>query len=212
MNRLLLTSALALTLGCGLAAQAQISPPVGGPEAKGNAPLKHPHTINDGSAKPGANSFTQGQARQHMLNSGYSDLTGLAKGKDGVWRGMAMHNGASVSVAMDFKGNVTEATPAGGSGSMSSSTSRTAAGSTTEATSGAMTAAPGEGDASMSSGKPSGSPGHAMHRHHRRLRHHRHHGRCAHPAPNGAACSGVSTLENGVSDKEVHAMQSGAHP
>ena len=105
MNKTILVSALALSLGLGSAALAQ-SPPVGGPDAKGNAPLKHMHTVNDGSAKPGANSFTQGQARQHILNSGYTDVTGLTKGQDGVWRGMATHNGAQVNVAMDFKGNV----------------------------------------------------------------------------------------------------------
>ncbi len=113
MNKTILVSTLALSLGLGSTAFAQ-SAPVGGPDAKGNAPLKHMHTVNDGSAKPGANSFTEGQARQHIVNSGYSDVTGLAKGQDGVWRGRASHNGAQVDVAMDFKGNVTEAGAAGG--------------------------------------------------------------------------------------------------
>ena len=128
MNKSILVSALALSLGLGpvalgSAAFAQ-SPPVGGPDAKGNAPLKHMHTVNDGSAKPGANSFTQGQAQQHIVNSGYTDVTGLTKGKDGVWRGMASHNGAQVNVAMDFKGNVTEAAGGTGAGAMTSNSSQ----------------------------------------------------------------------------------------
>ena len=133
MNRTLLAAAVAALLGLGFAAHAQTSPPVGGPQAKGNAPLKHPHTINDGAAKPGANSFTEGQARQHILNSGYTDVTGLTKGADGVWRGTATHNGAPTSVAMDFKGNVTEGAPQGAGGdasAMSTSTSSTSTAST----------------------------------------------------------------------------------
>jgi hypothetical protein len=217
MNRLLLTSALALSLGCGFAAQAQTAAPVGGPDAKGNAPIKHAHTVNDGSARPGANSFTEGQARQHILNSGYTDVTGLAKGKDGVWRGMATHNGASVPVAMDFKGNVTEGAAGGGSSSMTS-TSKATSGSATAASAadqgGATTSSEASGAGAAAGGSGAGSGAGEATMHHRRHHHHRHHGhgRCAHPGPNGAACSGVSTERSGVSDKEVHAMQNGAHP
>ena len=204
MNKTILVSALALSLGFGLTAFAQ-SPPVGGPDAKGNAPLKHMHTVNDGSAKPGANSFTQGQAQQHIVNSGYSNVTGLTKGKDGVWRGMASHNGAQVNVAMDFKGNVTEA--AGGAG----------------VTAGAQDAmampAGGSGPGGMAAGGAAAGGAMAggamaMHHHHhmRAHRHHHHGGRCANPGPNGAACSGVDSTGNGVSDKEKNAMQAGAHP
>ncbi len=90
------------------AAAAQAS---GGPEAKGNAPLKSSHTVNDGPPKAGANSFTQAQARRHILNAGYGAVTSLSKGPDGVWRGVAIKNAAAIHVALDFKGNVTEATP-----------------------------------------------------------------------------------------------------
>ena len=205
MTKTILASALALSLSLGSAVYAQ-SPPVGGPDAKGNAPLKHMHTVNDGSAKPGANSFTEGQARQHIVNSGYSDVTGLSKGKDGVWRGMATHNGAQVNVAMDFKGNVTEA---GGAGAMNSGGSSGA---------GAMPAGGGMsgGDAVASGAAAGGAAGGAMamhHHHHVQGRHHHHHGgRCADPGPNGVACSGVDSTGSGVSDKEKSAMQAGAHP
>jgi hypothetical protein len=96
----------AALLSLGGAALAQES---GGPDAKGNAPLKASHTVNDGAPKAGANSFTQGQARKHILNAGYESVSGLTKGSDGVWRGVATKNGAQVPVALDFKGNVTEA-------------------------------------------------------------------------------------------------------
>ena len=92
-----------LTLGSAAFAQAS-----GGPDAKGNAPLKASHTVNDGAPKAGANSFTQAEARRHILHSGYDAVSGLTKGLDGVWRGVATKDGATVSVALDFKGDVTD--------------------------------------------------------------------------------------------------------
>ena len=114
MTRTTLIAAAYLALGGAAFAQtpnAQSSGSLssGGPDAKGNAPFKASHTVNDGGPKGGATSFTRGQARQHILNSGYSAVSALAKGQDGVWRGMATRNGATVPVALDFKGNVTQA-------------------------------------------------------------------------------------------------------
>ena len=208
MNRLLLTTTLIASLGLGLGAQAQTSPPVGGPDAKGNSPLKHAHTVNDGSARPGANSFTEGQARQHILNSGYTDVTGLAKGKDGVWRGTATHNGAPVPVAMDFKGNVTEGAAVGGNTS-SKAGAMSMGGGASDASAGGMASSSSMAGAESSGAMASGGHARKLHRHHRR---HHHRGACANPGPNGVACSGVSTMQNGVSDRETRAMQSGAHP
>jgi hypothetical protein len=58
------------------------------------------------SVKHSANSFTEGQAKQHILNSGYTSVSALTKGSDGVWRGTATKGGQSINVALDFKGNV----------------------------------------------------------------------------------------------------------
>ncbi len=102
----LITLFLAGAAACSVHAQ---SAPVGGPDARGNSPIKHAHTINAGSATPGANSFTQSQARRHIEHLGYTDVSALTKGKDGVWRGTAMRGGLPVDVALDFKGNVTQA-------------------------------------------------------------------------------------------------------
>ncbi len=202
MKNTLLATTMAISLGLGCSAFAQTSAPVGGPDAKGNAPLKHAHTVNDGSAKPGANSFTEGQARQHIMKSGYSDVSGLTKGKDGVWRGMATHNGASVSVAMDFKGNVTEAVAAETGGSAGAGAGATASDAGSQSTTQSAT--------TTNSASTSGAS--TVHHHHHRHHHHRHHGRCANPTPNGAACSGVDTNGKGISDKEQNAIQAGAHP
>ena len=56
---------------------------------------------------PGANSFTEGQAKSRIESAGFSDVTGLTKDNQGIWRGKATKNGAAVSVSLDFKGNVT---------------------------------------------------------------------------------------------------------
>ena len=59
-----------------------------------------------GAPLKGANSFTEGQARDRALAHGYTDVTGLKKDDDGIWRGMATMDGKSVGVAIDYKGNV----------------------------------------------------------------------------------------------------------
>jgi hypothetical protein len=175
---------LAGLLALGGAASAQAPAPVsGGPTAKGNAPLKPPHTVNDGAAKPGANSFTEGQARQHIINAGYLSVSGLTKDKDGVWRGIAAKGSTNVSVAMDFKGNVTDAGPApAGAGSATTAVATTGAGS-----GGAVHSA-----MAAKSMKGAKAPMHKA-------------GCSTHPGPNGVACSGADRNHNGVSDKEDRA-------
>lgn len=54
----------------------------------------------------GANSFTEGQAKTRIESRGYSNVTGLKKDDNGVWRGKAMKDGKSVDVSLDFQGNV----------------------------------------------------------------------------------------------------------
>jgi putative membrane protein len=56
--------------------------------------------------EPGANSFTEGQVRSRMEQAGLQGIQGLKKEDNGIWRAQAMHNGQSVNVGMDFKGNV----------------------------------------------------------------------------------------------------------
>ncbi|MBA2934524.1 hypothetical protein HZF05_10495 [Sphingomonas sp. CGMCC 1.13654] len=75
--------------------------------AKPNAAIKTAHTVDDGTVSRGANSVTEKQARAHIAKSGYTQVSRLKKDKDGVWRGMAQKDGATVHVGLDFKGNVT---------------------------------------------------------------------------------------------------------
>ncbi len=62
---------------------------------------------NPGAPAAGANSFTEGQAKSRIEGHGYASVSGLRKDDQGVWRGTAMKDGKSVSVSLDFQGNVT---------------------------------------------------------------------------------------------------------
>ena len=59
-----------------------------------------------GAPFSGANSFTENQAKDRIIAAGYTDVAGLAKDANGVWRGGAMQDGKKVNVAVDYKGNV----------------------------------------------------------------------------------------------------------
>jgi putative membrane protein len=54
----------------------------------------------------GANSFTEGEVRSRLEKAGFTNAQNLKKDDQGIWRGTAMHGGKSVSVGLDFKGNV----------------------------------------------------------------------------------------------------------
>jgi putative membrane protein len=61
---------------------------------------------DDGAPLKGANSFTEGQAKDRVLSHGMTDIGALKKDDDGIWRGSAQQDGKPVQVAVDFKGNV----------------------------------------------------------------------------------------------------------
>ena len=61
---------------------------------------------NPGAPVAGANSFTEGQAKSRIESTGYTNVSGLRKDDQGVWRGRAMKDGRSVNVSLDFQGNV----------------------------------------------------------------------------------------------------------
>ena len=64
-----------------------------------------PSTAMPGGAA-GSNSFTENQARSRLEANGYSGVAGLMKDQDGIWRGTAMKNGATVQVSLDYKGDI----------------------------------------------------------------------------------------------------------
>jgi hypothetical protein len=64
---------------------------------------------NQAKAEPtsGDNSFTEAQAKGHIENAGYTDVTALTQDDKGVWNGTAMKDGKSVAVSVDYQGGVT---------------------------------------------------------------------------------------------------------
>ena len=84
-------------------AQTQDPPANQGP---GNNAVNTTDTNNPGAPVAGANSFTEGQAKSRIESKGFSNVTGLKKDDDGVWRGKAMKDDKSIDVSLDFQGNV----------------------------------------------------------------------------------------------------------
>jgi hypothetical protein len=96
-------------------------PPTGGPSTPpmtepANAIQKSGSTDNSGSIKssavdkggvsPGANSFTEAQARSRLQRNGFAQVSELTKDQDGIWRGSAAKNGSLMHVAVDYKGHI----------------------------------------------------------------------------------------------------------
>ena len=75
------------------------------PQANGAVNTDANATATDVAAA--SNSFTEGQARGHIENAGYSNVTGLTKTPDGLWTAKATKDGRTLDVAVDFKGAVT---------------------------------------------------------------------------------------------------------
>jgi len=61
---------------------------------------------NSATPVPGANSFTESQAKSQIEAKGFTRVAGLKKDQDGVWRGTAMKDGTSKPVSVDYQGNV----------------------------------------------------------------------------------------------------------
>ena len=71
-----------------------------------NKAIKGVHENNSNAPVKGANSFTMKEARNQIEAKGYTHVTGLKKGEDGVWRGKASKDGKSAPVSVDYQGNV----------------------------------------------------------------------------------------------------------
>jgi hypothetical protein len=63
-------------------------------------------TVDPKAPLKGANSFTEGQAKDRAVAAGFTHVSELKKDDDGIWRGTAMQDGKKVNVAVDYKGNV----------------------------------------------------------------------------------------------------------
>ena len=62
--------------------------------------------IPESKLTPGANSFTEGQARSRIEGAGFTNIGPLKQDAQGIWRGMADRGATRVAVGLDFRGNV----------------------------------------------------------------------------------------------------------
>ena len=105
---LIATTALALM---GASAFAQSSPPPAAPQPAPPAATRPatpdvPRPVNAAPLENGANSFTEGQAADRLREAGITDVTGLSKDDNGIWRGRGQWQGRSVEVGLDYRGNI----------------------------------------------------------------------------------------------------------
>ena len=101
MRRFILTTA-AFSLIASVAF-AQGMPAQSGPQ---NPAVKAMNSNNSTMPVSGANSFTMREAKFQIEAKGYTHVAKLKKDKNGVWRGMAMKDGASGPISADYQGNV----------------------------------------------------------------------------------------------------------
>lgn len=95
MKKIILAGLLAASFAMPAFAEEAKTPAVAGDQTNPAAPVA------------GANSFTEGQARDRITDAGYTDVSALMKDDNGIWRGKASKGGAVMDVQVDFQGNVT---------------------------------------------------------------------------------------------------------
>ncbi|MGZ9114134.1 MAG: hypothetical protein ACXW3K_05875 [Brevundimonas sp.] len=83
------------------------APVVSEAESPMNAPVDTTPTTGETTQTPGANSFTEGQARGAIESAGYTDVGPLTKNDQGIWQGEGTKAGAKTAVSVDYKGAVT---------------------------------------------------------------------------------------------------------
>ncbi|MBJ6135748.1 PepSY domain-containing protein [Ochrobactrum sp. Q0168] len=67
-----------------------------------------PESKNPEAPVKGANSFTEDQAKSRIEEDGYTGVTGLKLGDDGVWNASAMKGTEKVKVQLDYQGNISK--------------------------------------------------------------------------------------------------------
>ena len=104
--RYLLLATLVTTLSLPALAQTTQPRPAAPPATMPSQVTPDTTVASPAGGLPGANSFTEGQARSRLEKEGFSNLSALAKDKDGIWRGRASKGAQEQAVGVDYKGNI----------------------------------------------------------------------------------------------------------
>ena len=84
---------------------AQETKPTANPD--GDTPaVATPSEQNATAPVEGANSFTEGQAKDRIAEAGYADVTDLKLDDKGIWQAKATNDGKPVMVSLDYQGNI----------------------------------------------------------------------------------------------------------
>lgn len=83
-------------------------PVVAAPKGPANDAIDTTPTKVEPAASAGASSFTEAQARGALEKAGYAAVGPLNQNANGVWQGKATKGGAEVTVAIDYKGAITQ--------------------------------------------------------------------------------------------------------
>jgi hypothetical protein len=86
---------------------AQSDQPQASSQTTSNKIVKHTTVETTSVPSEGANSFTEGQARERIAKAGFTRVSKLVKDDAGLWQGTAHQHRRTVHVALDYKGNVT---------------------------------------------------------------------------------------------------------
>lgn len=81
-------------------------PAVSSSETPRNDAIDTSPTSGDTGQTPGANSFTEEQAREAIEQAGYTGVTNLTQDAQGLWTATATRNGQSAQVSLDYRGAV----------------------------------------------------------------------------------------------------------
>jgi hypothetical protein len=98
----------------GIVAKASPQPALGSAVSRAASVSTMPPAISMSNAEsktpaapvPGANSFTEAEARHRLEAYGYTNISGLQKDSQSIWRGTAMKDGRPVQIALDYQGNI----------------------------------------------------------------------------------------------------------
>lgn len=103
------TSILLTACGNSETAEAPVEgPAVSSAEAPANPAIDTQETSEKAALTPGANSFTEGQAKEAIEKQGYTVSGALTQNEQGIWMGQATRSGgAATTVSVDYKGVVT---------------------------------------------------------------------------------------------------------
>lgn len=97
----------ALLMACGATEDVE-GPAVSSAESPANPAIDTEPTSEQATLTPGANSFTEDQAREAIEKQGYTVSGPLAQNAEGIWTGQASRPGGSAAaVSVDYKGTVT---------------------------------------------------------------------------------------------------------